>query len=718
MPLALAYQVSAETQYADKLIEIADEMLRAQTDPDNNQKGKTLPPLQPDNYYATRYLGPVAAVIYDWCYDRLGADRQKKLIALMNTYFDDFRENGYEINDHATGNYYLGHMIAAGYMGFAIMGDNPRAQEMIDFARVRFDGKTSPLVKAENVPTDNFALGFAGGFPAGASSESTPITGAPLKSGFNPQSWAYGSESFARVIDYLLALRSATGEDLLTPHQDWFTQILRAQKHALLPNRFEIDPSGDWGGRQGAVILRMLPARLAYVLAGTPDGPGAQHFATSGIAESTYPDVEVYPLSEWEDFIFSDAARPAAELMLPPYYTGFGPVNPKAGPTNGAVPYFIQRSDWGPEATWVSTDLGCQYYDDHQHFDAGAMTIKRGNDYLLIDASNWKGEAGGHGIIGDSTEWDSAAAANTLYFDDFGEYMTDFRSEDGAQYAGGQGGWGKDEVIAAELADAYSYIRSDLSTAYNFNIFDEAAEKRRLASFYRSFVYLRAANLIVVYDQVAAKNSTNPRGQYRKHLRWHFPNKPSVNGKMVQVDQGASRLYLETVLPANAALNVVDESNNPDPCVPGDSSCKPYAKNQLDYLANTNTWRIEVSDPANPPVLPFLTVLRPGTKATPATKSSLITGSDTAVIGVRIDRPDGPTTVVVFNNQPGQVPPPLTTTTYPFSGPPDAVHTLCGVTPGTAYTVSFDGASVRVNQGGAGGAMASPAGVVQFKLQK
>jgi hypothetical protein len=95
----------------------------------------------------------------------------------------------------------------------------------------------------------------------------------------------------------------------------------------------------------------------------------------------------------------------------------------------------------------------------------------------------------------------------------------------------------------------------------------------------------------------------------------------------------------------------------------------------------------------------------------------LITGHDTDVIGVRIDRTDGPTSVVLFNNQPGQVPPPITTTVYPFSGPPDVVHTLCGVTPGAPYTVAFDGASVRVSQGGAGGTNASPDGVLQFRLQ-
>jgi len=39
------------------------------------------------------------------------------------------------------------------------------------------------------------------------------------------------------------------------------------------------------------VIIRELPVRLAFILAGTADGPGAQHFANSEIAESTIPEV-------------------------------------------------------------------------------------------------------------------------------------------------------------------------------------------------------------------------------------------------------------------------------------------------------------------------------------------------------------------------------------------------------------------------------------------
>ena len=93
-----------------------------------------------------------------------------------------------------------------------------------------------------------------------------------------------------------------------------------------------------------------MPTRLAYVLAGTTDGPAAQHFAYSEIADSNIPDIRVYAAPEWVDFFFT-ASRPSTELTLPPYYTAFGPNYPQAAHspagTNGAMPYFIMRTGFG-----------------------------------------------------------------------------------------------------------------------------------------------------------------------------------------------------------------------------------------------------------------------------------------------------------------------------------------------------------------------------------
>ncbi len=704
MPLALAWRMTGKAAYLNKLLALADEMVRAQHDPANNPPiGR--PPLEPDDYYPTRYLGYVIGIIYDWCHDNLGATRKAQMIALMNAYFDDMRANAYQADSNADGNYFGGHLMCAAAMGYASYGDNPRAREMIDYARIRFDG-TPGKVAAADIPDSHFTQLFLGGYkPEVALDYLGPnITGAPFLSGFDFQGWAYGTGDFIRIIDYLLMVRSATGEDLLTGHLSWFAKMLTAEKEALLPNRFEIDPNGDWGGFQGAVIPRELPARLAYVLAGTASGPAAQHFAASEIVNSTYPGVTVWPLSQWESFFFNDQARPSASAVLPTYYSAFGPVYPKGGATNGAVPYFIMRSDWGAGAVWASVRMGAEYYDDHQHYDAGTMAIKRGNDYLLVDASNWKGPAGMNGILGDSTEALGAASKNTLFFNDFGDYM--YGDEN---YVGGQGAWGIDKVVAAEQNGNYTYVRSDLSTAYNRAADPADQVNRKLDFFYRNFLYLPGSGIFVVYDQVRAKSSANPKGPYAKHLRWHLPNKPAVSGHIVTVNQGGSRLYLEALQPLDAQFRIVDESNNPDPCEDAGAGCIPYSE-------DAGTFRVEVRDPLNPLFIPFLTVLQPAAPSTPPAAAINLATTDGKMAGARIVQSSGRTDVVLFNNQTGQVPAPIGSAKYGFSGPTAGFHTLAGMLPGARYKVVFSGGLVQLTQDTSGNVAASPAGVVRFRI--
>jgi hypothetical protein len=517
------------------------------------------------------------------------------------------------------------------------------------------------------------------------------------------------------MVDYMLTVKSATGEDVLAAHAGWFSQILRGEKQALFPNRFMIDPTGDWGGYQGAVISREFPERLAFVLAGSADGPGAQHFSVSEIADSTIQDVAVFSAETWADFFFTDASRPSAKLVLPPCYTGFAPNYPQGasspGGSNGAIPYFIMRSDAGAGATWASIQMGSQWWDDHQHFAAGHLIIARGSDYLLVSAGDWKSATddvgnllhGGSGLLGPSLEYQESSLSNTLYFDDFGDFQSTNEIASGGQYA-----VGVDQVVADELTQDFSYIRSDLSTAYNRAGDPSDTPNRELEFFYRNFVYLRAANIFVVYDQVKAKVSTNPNGAYKKHIRWHVPNLPTISGKIAREDQGASRLFFDTLLPLNANLRVVDEIANPDPCDGSDAGCMPFG------IANAGTYRIEVRDPLNPLFVPFLTVLQPGTSSSAPPIDTQIVSLDGKMIGANIVQADGAHNIVLFNNQPGQVAPPITSTSFNVAGAGSVAYTLLGVVPGTRYTAALSAGVMHVNQNGAGALTASPAGVLHF----
>lgn len=712
MPLGLAYQMTGDTAYSNKLFGLVDEMLRAQTDPDN-MPPLGLGPLVPDNYYSTRNLCPVLAIVFDWCNDQLTPARRTSIVSLMNLYYNELRDSAYQRNDHADGNYYVGHMFGTALMGYASFGDNPKAQEMIDWARIRFDGTTSALIDAEHTPEDFFAQLFEGGTrPQPAREYNGPyITAAPHKGGIHLQGWAYGTATYNWIIDYMLTVRSATGEDLIARHGSWMSQMLRALKSGLLPNRFEMDPTGDYGGNYGAVMFRSLPVRLAHVLAGTADGPGAQNFAYNEIAKTSpftdFPEYiyqAVYQPTEWEDFYFSDATRPAQELTLPPFYSGFAPVYPQGGATNGAMPFFYMRTNWDTTATWASVHQGAAWYDDHQHADAGTFQIKRANDYLLVDAANWKGAQGSIGIVGSSqnAQYNAGAAANTLFFDDFGDYQLDQRLD--SRFCGGQGLYGRDIVTAAEQTSRYSYIRSDLSSAYIGSADTTDTAPPALEYFNRALVFLRDPNLFVVYDQTKARASNNPRGAYRKHMRWHFPNRPTVNGSTLSMLQGESQLNMLFVLPEQAVITTVDETNNPDPCASGQPDCEPYG-------FNSGTWRAEVSDGSGSLTTPFLTVLQPLAQQQAVVTATRIATADGKMTGAVIGDNGG--YVVMFNNGVGPNPAPVEMTAYVIADATMKRHVLVGMRPGGKYAVTFDGV-VAVVENVAGAYTASEAGVLDF----
>ncbi len=720
LPLGMAYQMTGDIKYSNKLIELVQEMIRAQSDPDN-QPPTALLPIRPDNYYPARNLMSVLALIYDYCYDQLSASLKSQMVTLMNNYYDDTSVNGYQAQNYswaADGNFFGGHLYGVAMMGYASFGDNPRAQEMIEWARIRFDGTTAPAVPPAKIPLAWRTQCFEGGQRPAVSLDylGPNITGNPFKGGFDFQAWSYGSEEYSRMIDYMLIVKSATGEDIITPRMSWFSQILRAEKHALFPNHFMIDPTGDWGGFQGAVIPMTLPVRMAFILAGAADGPAAQSLAYSEIAASNISGVQVFPVPEWVDFYFGDPSRPSTELLLRPYYTGFGPNYPQGahspGGTNGAIPYFIMRSDWSPSATWASIKMGPQWWDDHQHYDAGHLFIARGSDHLLVSASDWKTEfdAGGNpiygrsGILGPSLQVLQASLKNTLYFDDFGDFQ---RTDNFGN--GGQSAYGIDEVVADELNQDFSYVRSDLSTAYNRAGEQADTPNRKLDHFYRSFLYLRAANVFVVYDQVKALTSNNARGQYKKHMRWHFPENPVITGRMARVDHGQSRLFIDTVLPANATLNVVNEWTNPDPCDGSVPACVPFGD-------NAGTFRVEVSNPLNPLSIAFLTVLQPGASTSTAPTDTQVASLDSKMIGVVIEQSGGARSVAFFNNQGGQVPTPITSTSYTFPGSGLVTHVLTGLVPNAAYAVILNTGIVSVDQNANGNRTASPSGVLRFLL--
>ncbi len=715
--LAMAYQMTHDSAYAKKCLQLVDTMISAQNNPANQPPNGTSP-AQCNYGYASRNVFPCIAIIYDWCYDFLTTARKTQMVGLMNTYFDSVRHaktnTFYQVSGPGSGNYFGGTLQGVGYMGYATAGDNSMAQTMIDWARQRFDGSWSQNLGIADRTGSSRKDAFDGWFNSwfgGIYAAPPNLIGAPLKGGFDFQGWSYGTEEFARQIDYMNTIKSATGEDVVSANASWIHDMYHCLRNAVLPWTVLTDPIGDYGGNQGAVTMPNVAARLAFTLKGTSDGPGAQYFAWTDLPQDhTWghyaSGVIAYDLEKWEKFYLQDNSRTSTQQTITPYWSGQTVKYPAGGYGNGATPYFTMRSDWTSNATWIGTHMGAAIFDDHSHFQAGHISMYRNRDNLLLSTLNWRSDATNLGVTGTSLGYNTfSAAANTLFINDRGTYQS---TNTGMMTVGGQNYFGKNELIASEMLDSLTYIRSDLSSAYN-NIAGGGLSdtlNRVVQKFYRNFLYLRTPNILAVYDYVKAKHAASG-AEFDKHIRWHSSSQPAVTGKNVKITKGNSSLYIHTVLPANSTITTVDESSNNSDNIYGAGYASSF---------NLGTWRTEVRDSLNPLKETYLSILQPGTANQTEMATSYVRTDDSTMEGARIGA-SGAINYVLFNKDTIALQHVITGTSFTMQQNETATFTLGGMYPTGVYAVAMDANNkITIAQSSAGSIVADSAGVLTFNV--
>jgi gliding motility-associated-like protein len=708
------------TAYSNKLMALADVVIKGYADyPANTNYQPNI--FQFNSSYATRHVGKAIAIIYDWCYDELGATRKAKLLNVMKDWFTFMSTHPYMLNqlqDDPTGNYFIGHVICAAYMGYAIGSDDPSSQKMIEFSRQRILGTPGSL--ANDSPTSAekahayFTQSVKGGLPSGASKSylgPTTILGAPQQDGIPVRGWSYGGETGNFIIDYCFLVKSATGESMIqtdAAFKQYFTKNSEALIHSYTPNRFQYDNSNDNGSFLGCTSSYGLPLRLSALLEGTPEGGNIEYFYRNVLQPPNLLSLNKgYQALCWEKLLY-DKPRTATPYNFKPYYP-IPVVNTyNAVQQNSSLNKFYIRSNWSASATWAAVEMGTATYDQHNHNNAGHFKIIRGDshdgdDHLLV-AANEVAKAGGNGIDGPTNYSFSSSLSNTLFINDFNDF--DPAYPDYPNTMGGQTSAGYDEPTNQEQNDNFSYFRSDLTSAYFMSYYVPDTTQRTVRYYYRSLLYLRNSNIFVSYDKFQAKNSTNVKGQYKKHLRWHFLNQPVISGNNITATNDNSKLFIHTVIPAATSIVKVDESNNPD-----NTFGSGY-----NYVFNTNTWRAEVGAVNNPLKQDIVTVLQPGAKAAAEMATTAMATSQNNMEGSLITV-NGNTEVVLFNNSIAKYPVPVSAATYAYTGPITGRHTLCGLDPGKKYAVAYNGATVTVAKSAAGTETASPSGVLSFSLQ-
>jgi Heparinase II/III-like protein/Domain of unknown function (DUF4962) len=407
--------------------------------------------------------------------------------------------------------------------------------------------------------------------------------------------------------------RSATGEDLFAsePGIQGFLDFLVYRKQ----------PDGadfPWG--DGLFFDKIVPDALPLAL----EFRHAPAYSLRPPAQDANPSG--WPWGPLTDSSLNDPTS-FARMPLVRQFDGIGMI--------------VARSDWSPEATYVTFKAGDNYWS-HTHLDQGAFTIYKGGE-LAIDSGLYGPSYGSDHHMNYTYQ---TIAHNVVTVTDPNDTVPGPGKEaprpianDGGQRRIGSG-WGveaapvdRDEweakrdiyhtatmgplldkdglaVVAADITPAYTNARSGDGTF--------SARTRRVERFWRIFGYDRIDDVVVVFDQVVATKAS-----FRKRWLLHTLNAPTLTpgGFSVAVapqersGHGGGRLEGKVLLPKDALINTiggrgfeffVDEKNYDENGTLYEAIRKAGTRN-----VDPGAWRIEVSPPQDETEDVFLVVLLP-----------------------------------------------------------------------------------------------------------
>jgi hypothetical protein len=500
--IGLAYKITGNVAYAAKLKTLIDVI---------NAAG--IAPVTVDSGFPARSVGFAMAIMYDWMYDYLDAPTKAAMISTINAYYASFTTDAlwYNTTGPAYDNYFGGHLLGFGLMSIATYGDNSTAATIYSDIRTRWNNK---------IP----AAFATGGFAGGAALES----------------YNYGPNHFVRLLQYGIAVQTATGEDIYSSYGD---KIAKNLLYNLKPNRWQSTDEGDMPGSYSGIMTSALPIVLSGFTPGT-SGDWMSYFYNN-LAPTPYTDATntVQKADAFTRFLFK----------IPRTQVNYKLTEPLVLRSAGDEHVFI-RTDWSDNAIWSSYAAGNIKYTGHEMSKAGHIAIQRGSDYLLVNSGQWKGDDGTVGSPQNfnlTSEW-----TNTLYFTDGGDYL--YAGGIGGYYGGGQmsGFADTNAILNYETTSGYTYVKADHTNAYDIRNDSRNPIARSLRYFYRNFVKV-GDNTFVVFDRIKALKDT-----YTKKLFWHLNKQGqpvAIDAKTTSSAVGASKLFVKSVFPTTSIVSFADD---------------------------------------------------------------------------------------------------------------------------------------------------------------
>lgn len=458
------------------------------------------------------------ALTYDLCHDYWeSADRARYF-----AYLKEAREKNIGEETSVFHNGWYG-MKSAGFIlsCLATVHENPYAETLFEEIDREFHARAVPALKL---------CGEGGGFGEG----------------YYTQYWIY---------DWIVAIHCLN----VCAGIDYFAAAPEFHRNRAVAGMFEFYPTLREGGSRRAVACgdsggrHLHPERdkslNALRILVNHHRDDAAHQAVHAFALRT-PRAS-FDFGAYRDFLWLDPSVKPADL------NAFKLSHCSPGPGN-----VNSRGSWGEDAAYLFFHCG-RRFTTHQHLDMNHFALFKYEE-LLGDGGEYATWNGPHIV----NYYVRTIAHNSMLIHDPSEkFPAGIRgggeaANDGGQavrwigtpWLGGGDGFNVEQwkkfpeigdtgaIIAYEERGDYMHCAGDATKAYSSS---------KLDWFTRQIVHLRP-DTFVVFDRVRAKQP-----HFKKTMLLHAMSRPGRNGEHWLVTNGYGRLFIQTLLPANAAVRVL-----------------------------------------------------------------------------------------------------------------------------------------------------------------
>ncbi len=484
-----------------------------------------------------RWNGENAMLVYDWCYDQFTPSQRATLIERWNRWVTN--QNMRDVGGPATKEFWAQVRTSLEW-GIVSFHENPSAQGFLDEAlTARFQSRFLPYANAQGL----------GGVPAEGAHLGANFIGETIIPFQSLSAWGrnpFEETNFFRQTVFHLIYAVTPAPTLVKG----------------LPPGVHLFPwAGDNHWFEGKSATSFEFGGLMQVATQWRQPTIAQY--ARGYLTRIRPDADEVFASL--DVGGGGEGRSFDDLPLDYYAAGAG--------------YLYARNQWSADSTVVLMQLGTPAGRLVDHADVGTFQLWRKGRWLSRESPGMTLALNGFEGVGSDSS-DQTLAHNGILFEGIGARVSEaadapkdsdgravvLRIDSGADHSYG----------VVDLIRAYRAVKS---TAIIGNRLSQ--DNAHVAKVVRELLFIRPLEALVIFDrlestafdrqdvEVLRAVTLTPKvasaSAVKKTFLMHFEEAPAISGPRATVTYGEQKVEVTTLVPAGAALQVVDERTNGDP---------------------------------------------------------------------------------------------------------------------------------------------------------